>query len=597
MSYSQNWDLDVFFKGGIDSPELSAKIDELKSQLGELEVQVGELSDTKSFLVFLENLQNARAGLEQAGSFIESWSAVNYGDSRARVREDEMSKLNLSYAKVDLGLQKKLAELSEQQFNELVSTEAGTTIKLVLTELRSQASRLLDDETENLVNELKIDGQSAWSSHYDTIVSTLNTSYTTKEGVVKDVSAGQALNMYGTLKDNGERKDLMRNYEEMWTKAENLSADTINHLAGSRLTDQHTHGYNNHLEFPLELNRMSRETLDAMWNTISANKDFMVKFLERKAQLLGLDHIEWQDQSAPISVEGYEERELSYDDAANFIVENFRKYSPKMADLAQKAFDDRWIESEDRPGKQPGGFDIGFPENDQDRIFLTYTGSVSDAATIAHELGHAFHSSVVYDLPSYRQDYAMNVAETASTFAENVVNSANVAAATSDAEKIVLLDAKMENAVAMLMNIHARFLFEDAFYTERAKGLLTAERLNELMADAQKKAFAGVLDDNGVHPHFWTSKLHFFIDGVPFYNFPYVFGYLFSNGIFSWAQTQDNFEEAYIALLRDTANLTVEELAAKHLGADLTKPDFWQASIDLIKKDVDQFMELTDSLV
>jgi oligoendopeptidase F len=147
----------------------------------------------------------------------------------------------------------------------------------------------------------------------------------------------------------------------------------------------------------------------------------------------------------------------------------------------------------------------------------------------------------------------------------------------------------------MFLNIRARFLFENSFYAERQAGFVPAKRLNELMSAAQEQAFGGILDE--LHPHFWASKLHFYINDVPFYNFPYTFGYLFSQGIYAWAQTQENFEEAYIALLRDTANMTTEELAQKHLGVDLTKPDFWQAGADLIKQDIDEFLKLSEQFV
>ncbi|MDR2661310.1 MAG: M3 family oligoendopeptidase [Lactobacillaceae bacterium] len=600
MSYSQNWNLDKIFKGGIDSPELTAKLDLLNKQINQLKTTVVNLnveSTNEEIISFIDSLQVFTAGMQQTYSFVGSWSAVNYGDARANVKYDALSKISIEDSKVYQTFSKLLASLPDEKFEKLISEPNLQDVAFALKEFRDHAKRLLDDSTEEIISRLRNEGLKAWSSHYDTIASGLSTSYTTKNGEVKNISAGQALNMYSSLKDNSERADLMKNYEQMWGEAENLSADTINHIAGSRMVEQKVHGYKDHLEEPLEYNRMKKETLDAMWGAVSDNKQMMIDYLNRKAKLLGVDKIQWQDQTAPISIEGYEERELSYDDAANFIVDNFRKYSPKMAELAQTAFDNGWIESEDRTGKQPGGFDTGLPELKEDRIFLTFTGSVSDAATIAHELGHAFHSHVLYDLPVWRENYAMNVAETASTFAETIVNNANVASAKSDAEKIVLLDAKLENAVAMFLNIHARFLFEDAFYKARKDALQTPEQLNQLMINAQKEAFAGLLDDKGVHPHFWTSKLHFFFDDVPFYNFPYTFGFLFSTGIFAWASKQENFEDAYIDLLRDTANMTTEDLAKKHLGVDLTKKDFWNDSIALVKKDIDEFIKLTDSYV
>ena len=189
----------------------------------------------------------------------------------------------------------------------------------------------------------------------------------------------------------------------------------------------------------------------------------------------------------------------------------------------------------------------------------------------------------------------MNVAETASTFAELIVADASVKAADDAKTKLTLLDAKMQNPLAMFLDIRARFLFETRFYAARQHGIVTPDTLSDLMLTAQKDAYGNAL--NTYHPMFWASKLHFYIDDVPFYNFPYTFGYLFSLGIYAQAKTQSDFEDRYIALLRDTANMSTEALAAKHLGVDLTTPAFWQAGVALIKRDIDEFMALSAPLI
>lgn len=141
------------------------------------------------------------------------------------------------------------------------------------------------------------------------------------------------------------------------------------------------------------------------------------------------------------------------------------------------------------------------------------------------------------------------------------------------------------------MNIHARFLFETRFYEARKQGMVSSQRLNELMVEAQKEAYCNSLEE--YDPNFWSSKLHFHITGVPFYNFPYTFGYLFSLGIYAYAKEKGgSFEDDYIALLRDTGRMTVEELAKKHLNADLTKPEFWESAIGLCVEDVKEFQRL-----
>lgn len=227
---------------------------------------------------------------------------------------------------------------------------------------------------------------------------------------------------------------------------------------------------------------------------------------------------------------------------------------------------------------------------------MTFSGSTDNVSTLAHELGHAFHSSVLRDLPLLNQIYAMNVAETASTFAELVVSDATIENADSEAEKIALLDEKVARGAVMMMNIHARYIFENNFYQEREKGFVSAERLSELMVEAQKEAYEDALDE--YHPMFWAAKLHFYSTGVPFYNFPYTFGYFFSLGVYARAlDSGEAFEEDYISLLRDTASMSTEDLAQKHLDVDLTTPDFWQDAIDLVHADIDEFLSITENYI
>ncbi len=136
--------------------------------------------------------------------------------------------------------------------------------------------------------------------------------------------------------------------------------------------------------------------------------------------------------------------------------------------------------------------------------------------------GHAYHSYVLKDQPYLLQDYPMNLAETASTFAEAVLAEHRLKTAKTTAEKLSLLDHAMSDSVAFLMNIHARYLFENRFYEERASGEVPTERLSELMLASQKEAYLDALDADGWNPLFWASKLHFYIGGLPFYNFPYT---------------------------------------------------------------------------
>jgi oligoendopeptidase F len=229
---------------------------------------------------------------------------------------------------------------------------------------------------------------------------------------------------------------------------------------------------------------------------------------------------------------------------------------------------------------------------------MTYTNSADSMSTLAHELGHAYHSWVLRDEPVFLADYPMNLAETASTFAEAVLNEQRLQRAKTDYEKLSLLEGLLGDAVAFLMNIHARFLFENAFHLERAKEELTSKRLSELMEAAQKEAYLGALADGGWNPRFWASKLHFYITGLPFYNFPYTFGYLLSLGVYAVGhETGPSFPGQYRKLLMATGCQDAEDAVQSTLGFDLRGPEFWTKSLSIIANRVQQFRQLTDNLL
>ncbi|WP_347906341.1 M3 family oligoendopeptidase [Enterococcus cecorum] len=594
MKYAINWDLESIFAGGSSSESLQQELQQISTKMKEFhqlvdaftpnaENQVEALSE---ILAVHEEIQKS---FTECGSFIEALNSANIHDQQAKLLTGQLYSNLPAFQLATTILNKKFASYSEEDWQNLMTHFSQIAFRL--SEMRRDGQELLDEQSENIINTLALDGQSAWSQHYDTIVASIQIPFNGEM-----LSAGQAFNTMMSSQDKAVRQELFEKWEQAWSEKADIFADTLNHLDGFRLNNYKLHGIDDFLKQPLEYNRLDKETLDMMWGTIQKNKQPIIDFLTRKAQLFGKDKMDWQDQDAPIVLGDFEERRYTFDQAADFIVENFKKFSPKMSEFAQMAFDKAWIEAEDRPGKRPGGYCTSLPKSQESRIFMTYGESVNEVSTLAHELGHAFHSHVMWDLPTLNQDYAMNVAETASTFAELIVADATLKEAKTDEEKINLLDVKLQNAIAMFMNIHARFIFESNFYAARQKGLVATDEITRLMVEAQKEAYINGL--GSYHPHFWAAKLHFFIDEVPFYNFPYTFGYLFSLGIYAKAsQHTDGFEDQYIALLRDTASMTTEELAKKHLDTDLHQATFWQAGIDMVLKDIATFMELTEKYI
>jgi len=208
--------------------------------------------------------------------------------------------------------------------------------------------------------------------------------------------------------------------------------------------------------------------------------------------------------------------------------------------------------------------------------------------TLAHELGHAYHSWVMRDLPESQLSYGMSLAETASTFGETLVRDAMLNQADSLQTRMDVIWEDMTALIAFVLNIPTRYEFERKFYEARAERPLQPAELKSMMSEAWQHWYGDALSEPD--PMFWASKLHFYISGLSFYNFPYLFGYLFSLGVYaSREKFGDEFFPRYQALLRDTGRMTAEALAKKHLDADLTKPAFWCETLEALEPRVDGF--------
>ncbi|KMK75001.1 M3 family oligoendopeptidase [Alkalihalobacillus pseudalcaliphilus] len=596
MKYPITWDLESVFAGGSESTEFASFIEETKAYINKFKSRVQQSGDSVEELAeLIDEIQQLMRRTRQAGAFISCLTAANVQDKKALQWQGTIRTYGNHIQQIWTEIEEKIVQFSSEKWQQLLQQPQLAPITFYLNETRDKASDKLPPEQERLASKLALDGYHSWGSFYNQLVGELQFPFE-EDGEVKQLSAGQIQNRMNHT-DRSIRQKAFGVAEDVWQQNSDSFATTLNSLAGFRLQLYEARGWDEVLKEPLAINRMQEQTLQTMWSTIEENKPMLHQFMERKAELLNVEKLAFYDVFAQLPVEG--EQKISYEDACDVIIKHFKTVSPKLANFAEMALRDGWVEAEDRPGKRPGGFCTGLPlsgEDGESRIFMTYDGSLANVATLAHELGHAYHSHCLKGLKPFARSYAMNVAETASTFAENIVSDALVKEAEQEDLKLSLLENKISRSLAFFMNIHSRFIFEKNFYEARKNGTLSANDLNQLMEEAQREAFGNALSEYS--PTFWASKLHFHITGVPFYNFPYTFGFLFSLGIYKRALSGgEEFEDSYIDLLRDTASMKVEDLAEKHLGVDLTQSDFWQDALNVVKEDIEEFLELTKEKV
>lgn len=601
MPYSQVWDLDSLHPHP-ELPAFSEALTSFEQRLSKLTAQVdnlppvGNAPDTlDAWSEFLEDWAQAQSLGGELDSFIGCHAAADAGNKSFRALEAKLAALRPQLERISTALEFRLQDTIPDALESFLASDARLSrIAFFVRDRREQAQYRLPQEQELLFSELSVDGMHAWGRLYDRLSGDLRITVQEKGELVQK-SPGQV------QFDDPSRTVRENNFfaaAKAWETIGESCADSLNHLSGTRLTRYRRLGLRDHLDVPLAANRMQRATLDTMWGEITKFKAKLTEYFDAKARLLGVSKLAWYDLAAPLPEKflGREETKITYDRACELIVESFSKFSPDFGEFAQMAVDQRWIEAENRPGKRQGGFCTGFLLHKQSRIFMTYNDTADNMSTLAHELGHAYHSWALNNEPLLLQDYPMNLAETASTFAEAVLGEERLNAAGPEAQ-LGILDGMLGDAVAFLMNIHARFLFEDRFHVERKSGELSPERFTELMVEAQREAYLDALDSAGWNPTFWISKLHFYITYVPFYNFPYTFGYLLSLGLYALAgQYGPQFPERYRQLLINTGCMSAEAAVQAAFGHDLTQPQFWQESLKIIGQRVDRFVELARPL-
>lgn len=588
------WELDSLYPHP-ESDDFRTAVDAARESLSGLASRSDSLPDVgadsaSEWGAFLSEYGEAVSELNSLGAFVSCHASADAANKVFMKYEGEIASFGPLVAKICTNIEFGLQAASEEEFEVFLNQDSwlGENAFFV-RQARKDASLRLPRELELLASELDVDGIHAWGRLYDRVSSAVRVEVMEKGEVVRK-SPGQ-VTFDSPLRS--VRENSFCAFRKAWDQEADTCADALNHICGTRLTKYRRLGVD-HLAVPLNLNRMTRETLDTMWEVVSARKECLAEYLSAKARLMGLEQLAMFDMDAPLPSAGSMGGQISYDEACTRTVEAAAAFSPEFGEFAEMSIRERWIEVEDRGGKRQGGFSTDITTRQESRIFMTFTGAVDGMSTLAHEIGHAYHTWVLRDQPVFLRHYPMNLAETASTFAEAVLGERQLQTCRCDNEKRSLLDRMLSDSVAFLMNIHARFLFEDQFHQERAEGEVSAEQLSKLMLAAQKKSYLNAIAEDGWYPGAWISKLHYYITEWPFYNFPYTFGYLLSLGTYSLAKDSPDFPRQFRDFLIATGSCTSEDAVQQSFGFDLREPDFWNRSIDVVESRVTQFLELCE---
>lgn len=460
--------------------------------------------------------------------------------------------------------------------------------KFFIKEIIEKNKYMLSEKEEAIIAKMRNTGSDAWSNYKDYLISTHKVDINIDnedESLPLTVVLNMAYSPDAELRKKAYEAEI-KSYE----KIEEGVAAALNGIKGEVLTTSELKGYKSPLDMTLEESRMDEDILNAMLTAIKESLPAFRKYLRRKAELLGHKNgLPFYDLYAPVI---NKEMKFSYEEGKAFVEKNFRSFSDNLADFVINAFNNNWIDVMPKEGKVGGAFCESIKAINESRILLNYGNSFSDVVTMAHELGHGFHSYCLRNESVLNSEYPMTLAETASNFCEILVKRGAVKTATKE-EAFAILEAEISDCNQVIVDIYSRFLFESEVFEKRKESSLSVEEINNAMLKAQKEAYGDGLDNNFLHKYMWTWKPHYYYATANFYNFPYAFGNLFAKGLYAeYLKRGESFCKEYEDLLAVTGKEKVADVT-KIMNIDVHDINFWRNSLKLIEEDIERFISLS----
>lgn len=594
------WDLSNIYTG-LDDPKLTEDINFIKtistelSALYEKELAPALNSDISAEALnqLLNRIVDARNEISiKAHSIMGYLAATLSVDSFNKQAEQLYSKVQIEMIPLNNlsnRLSAWLGKLGDRLPKALEIPGSAHEHSFALLEEAEQSRYMMSEAEEELANELSLSASDAWGNLQGVLTSQKSVEFEL-DGKMQALPLPALINLRSHPDaDTRERayKLEMQVFEEM---KEPLAA-CMNGIKGEVNVLNRKRGRQDALHSALDMARIDRDTLDAMMGAMQDSLPMFRDYFRAKAKKLGYEKLPWWSLFAPV---GTANKTYTFSEARQVVLENFAKFSPEMAKLAETAFDNNWIDAEQRPGKRGGAFCMGIPGVKQSRIMSNFDGSFDQVMTLAHELGHAFHNYCIYqaDKTPYQSLTPMTLAETASIMCETIVLNALLKSPSSPEEELLLLETAISSDAQTIVDIMSRYLFEMEVFKRREKATISADEISEIMLQAQRDTYGDGIDPDVMNKFAWTWKPHYYSAQLSFYNFPYAFGTLFGKGLYAiYLEKGEAFLEDYKALLASTGEASAADLAAR-FGINIRDKAFWKGSLDTLKPMIKRYIEL-----
>lgn len=505
---------------------------------------------------------------------------------------------NPEYGRFYQGMQERVTEISTHtlfftlEINRLddaklaalvASPEAGHYAPW-LRDLRMFRPHQLSDELEKMLHELHVVGTAAWNRLFDETMARLR--FPMGDAVL---TSAEVLNLLSDT-DGAKRKDAAKSLGKVLEENAPLFALITNTLAKEKEIDDKWRNYPRPQSYRNLSNQVEDHVVDALVDAVKGCfKPLSHRYYALKAKWFGVDQLDYWDRNAPLPDDS--DRKFTWDQARDTVLGAYGSFSPEMAEIGRRFFDNNWIDAPVRPGKSPGAFAHPTVPSVHPYLLVNFQGRTRDVMTLAHELGHGVHQVLAGGQGPLMADTPLTLAETASVFGEMLTFRAMLEKETSPKNRRIMLASKVEDMLNTVVRQVAFYEFESLLHDERRRGELSPEHIGELWMRVQSESLGPSLRFHDEYRHFWTYIPHFVHS--PFYVYAYAFGDCLVNSLYSvYAQGKiPDFPAKYLDMLRAGGVYRHGELLAP-FGLDAANPDFWRQGLNVVIGFIDELEQM-----
>ncbi|HAP12924.1 MAG TPA: oligoendopeptidase F [Afipia sp.] len=514
------------------------------------------------------------AGLAHAGNTVDAAISKFYGDVSERITA---ASTHLLFFALELN------RVDDEVIERAMAVPSLNHYRPWIEDLRKDKPYQLEDRVEQLFHEKSQTAYGAWNRQFDQTISALRFKVGGKELAIEPTLT--------LLQERApeKRKAAAQALAKTFKANERTFALITNTLAKDKEISDRWRGFQDIADSRHLANRVEREVVDALVASVrAAYPRLSHRYYKMKARWFKKKTLPYWDRNAPLPFAS--KSQIGWNDAKSTILKAYGDFSPQMAGIAERFFDDRWIDAPVRPGKAPGAFSHPTTPSAHPYVLMNYQGKPRDVMTLAHELGHGVHQVLAARQGALMAPTPLTLAETASVFGEMLTFKRLLAQTKNAKERQALLAGKVEDMINTVVRQIAFYSFERAIHTERRNGELTAERIGEIWLSVQGESLGPAIEIKPGYETYWMYIPHFIHS--PFYVYAYAFGDCLVNSLYAvYENASEGFADRYLAMLSAGGTKHYSELL-QPFGLDAKDPKFWDGGLSVIENLIAELEEM-----